>query len=270
MLDPVSRRRDPRDGEQSRRGRQCGDRGLRQRAHVRAAPAGGQAVGRGEAQKLLAREPFSLSVTDAFARAYALVAGKMKWDAERRAGARRGVRAGARGGWPSSRWPAPRRSSTRPRARKRGPAGCFRSPSTPRPARDATCASRSAPTARWSSIRQDDAALEQLRRNWAVWQRLPDTDDRFVNVSDVDEGIGVLSSLLLKKATYRSMVGGDGACMGCGEKTAVHLIVSSIFASMQPRVQQHIAHLDELITALDAEGARAARLGRRPGGRGQG
>ncbi len=54
---------------------------------------------------------------------------------------------------------------------------------------------------------------------------------------DVDEGIGVLSSLLLKKGTYRSMVGGDGACMGCGEKTAVHLIVSAIYAAMQPRVQ---------------------------------
>ena len=40
---------------------------------------------------------------------------------------------------------------------------------------------------------------------------------------DLDEGIGVLSSLLLKKRNYRSMVGGDGACMGCGEKTAVHL-----------------------------------------------
>jgi pyruvate-ferredoxin/flavodoxin oxidoreductase len=105
------------------------------------------------------------------------------------------------------------------------------------------------------TVRQDDASLALLRRNWEVWQRLPDTDDRFVNVSDVDEGVGVLSALLLKKATYRSMVGGDGACMGCGEKTAVHLIVSAIFASMHPRVRRQVAHLGELITALDA-GAR--------------
>ena len=44
----------------------------------------------------------------------------------------------------------------------------------------------------------------------------------------VGRQIGVLPTLLLKKETYRSMAGGDGACMGCGEKTAVHLIVSSI------------------------------------------
>jgi pyruvate-ferredoxin/flavodoxin oxidoreductase len=69
----------------------------------------------------------------------------------------------------------------------------------------------------------------------------------------------VLSSLLLKKATYRSMVGGDGACMGCGEKTAVHLIVSSVFAAMQPRVKKHVARLAELLAALD--GAARAMIG---------
>ncbi len=46
------------------------------------------------------------------------------------------------------------------------------------------------------------------------------------------------------------MVGGDGACMGCGEKTAVHLIVSSIEAMMTPRVKKYVAHLDTLIAAL--------------------
>ena len=49
----------------------------------------------------------------------------------------------------------------------------------------------------------------------------------------------MLSSLLLKKDNYRSMAGGDGACMGCGEKTAVHLVTSApIEALMQPRVEE--------------------------------
>lgn len=103
------------------------------------------------------------------------------------------------------------------------------------------------------TVKQDDETLARLRRNWALWQRLPDTDDRYLNVTDLDEGIGVLSSLLLKKATYRSMVGGDGACMGCGEKTAVHLIISAIHASMQPRVTRHVSRLDELIAGLDRQ-----------------
>jgi len=101
------------------------------------------------------------------------------------------------------------------------------------------------------TVKQDEEILARLRRNWALWQRLPDTDDRYLNITELDEGIGVLSSLLLKKATYRSMVGGDGACMGCGEKTAVHLIVAAIHAAMQPRVARHVARLQELIEGLD-------------------
>jgi pyruvate-ferredoxin/flavodoxin oxidoreductase len=48
------------------------------------------------------------------------------------------------------------------------------------------------------------------------------------------------------------MVGGDGACMGCGEKTTVHLVTSTIEALMQPRVKRFVARLDGLIAGLDA------------------
>ncbi|MEK6611950.1 MAG: 4Fe-4S binding protein [Gemmatimonadota bacterium] len=106
------------------------------------------------------------------------------------------------------------------------------------------------------TTKQDEPSLLKLRSNWAMWNKLPDTNDRFINVSDVDEGIGVLSSLLLKKATYRAMVGGDGACMGCGEKTAVHLILSAIFAQMAPKVAKQVAKLEAILAALD-EKARA-------------
>ncbi len=101
------------------------------------------------------------------------------------------------------------------------------------------------------TIKQEPGALARLREHWALWKHLPDTNDRYINVPNLEEGIGVLSSLLLKKGTYRSMVGGDGACMGCGEKTAVHLIVSTIEALMAPRVQRFVARLDALIAALE-------------------
>ncbi|HEX8904686.1 MAG TPA: thiamine pyrophosphate-dependent enzyme, partial [Longimicrobiaceae bacterium] len=42
-------------------------------------------------------------------------------------------------------------------------------------------------------------------------------------------------------------------CMGCGEKTTVHLVVSAIEALMQPRVKRFVAHIDELIAGLDAK-----------------
>jgi len=101
------------------------------------------------------------------------------------------------------------------------------------------------------TVKQTEEVVDQLRRNWRLWEQLPETDDRYVNVTSMDEGIGVLSSLLLKQSNYRSMVGGDGACMGCGEKTVLHLVVSAIVAQSQPRVKQLVARLDELIGALD-------------------
>jgi pyruvate-ferredoxin/flavodoxin oxidoreductase len=101
------------------------------------------------------------------------------------------------------------------------------------------------------TVKQDEETVERLRRNWDFWQKLPDTDDRYINVADADEGIGVLSSMLLKKESYRSMVGGDGACMGCGEKTTTHLVTSTVEALMQPRVKRFVTRLDELIASLD-------------------
>ncbi len=204
-----------------------------------------------EVQRLLAKEP-SLAVTEAFAKGYATVADKLKWDADRRAATDQefAVVQPRLAEFPVAR--------TRPffdaiEGKEKGSGGLLSITVNPEACKGCNLCVEVCPDGALVSVRQDDASLEQLRRNWAIWQRLPDTDNRFVNVSDVDEGIGVLSSLLLKKATYRSMVGGDGACMGCGEKTAVHLIVSSIFASMQPRIERYVAHLDELLAALDRE-----------------
>ncbi len=103
------------------------------------------------------------------------------------------------------------------------------------------------------TIKQTDEVVDRMRQNWDFWRALPDTDDRYINVSNLDEGIGVLSSLLLKKDRYRSMVGGDGACMGCGEKTVVHLITSTIEAVMRPRVAKFVEKLDALIATLEGQ-----------------
>ena len=103
------------------------------------------------------------------------------------------------------------------------------------------------------TVKQNEEVVDQLRRNWKLWERLPDTDDRYINVPNLDEGIGVLSSLLLKKDNYRTMFGGDGACMGCGEKTGLHLILSAVSAVMQPRVEKHVKKTEDLMAGLDAK-----------------
>jgi pyruvate-ferredoxin/flavodoxin oxidoreductase len=101
------------------------------------------------------------------------------------------------------------------------------------------------------TVKQDEAMAESLRRNWSLWERLPDTPDRFVNVRDYEKGIGVLHTLLLKKRNYSSMVGGDGACNGCGEKTTMHLIVAAVEAAMQERVRPFVERVGTLARKLE-------------------
>ena len=203
-----------------------------------------------ETHKLLQKDP-SLAVGLAFALAYDSVASKMGWDAERRAKTDAEFQAvQAR----LAEFPLAR---TRPffdafEAKARGTGGILSLTINPDTCKGCNlCVEVCAPGA-LVSVKQDEAGLARLRRNWSLWNRLPDTDVRFLDAGDDAGGSSVLSSLLLRRDTYRSMVGGDGACSGCGEKTAAHLVLSAIHARMAPRVAKHVAKLDGLIEGLDA------------------
>ncbi|MFQ5612539.1 MAG: 2-oxoacid:acceptor oxidoreductase family protein [Anaerolineae bacterium] len=102
-------------------------------------------------------------------------------------------------------------------------------------------------------VPQTDESVARLQRGWSLWQDMPDTAPDYIKIASLDEGIGTLSSLLLSKQHYLSMTGGDGACMGCGEKTPIHLLVAAAHALMMPRVEAHVARLEDLIARLEAE-----------------
>jgi pyruvate-ferredoxin/flavodoxin oxidoreductase len=197
-----------------------------------------------EARRLLDAEA-ALPLPEVWARSYRAVVDKLGWDAERRAATEPEFLAVERR---LAEFPLAR---TKPFYDRAG--GLLSITVNPDACKGCNLCVAVCPDGALVTVKQDDAVLGRLRRNWALWQRLPDTDDRYLNITDLDEGIGVLSSLLLKKSTYRSMVGGDGACMGCGEKTAVHLIVSAIHAAMQPHVARHLVQVDALIDTLDRQ-----------------
>jgi len=140
-----------------------------------------------------------------------------------------------------------------PESREKGSGGLLSITINPEACKGCNVCVAVCPEGALTTIKQDEEVVEKLRRNWKFWEMLPDTPDRYINVSDIDEAIGVLPTLLLRKSVYRSMVGGDGACMGCGEKTAMHLIVSAIEAVMQPRVAKFIEKIDALKARLDAK-----------------
>ncbi len=98
---------------------------------------------------------------------------------------------------------------------------------------------------------QTPEAIDKMQQDWKFWMDLPTTDEDFIRIDDLDEKIGALETLLLNKDNYQALLSGDGACLGCGEKTAIHLFTGTVTALMQPRVKAHMAELDDLINRME-------------------
>ncbi|MGD8276817.1 MAG: 2-oxoacid:acceptor oxidoreductase family protein, partial [Gemmatimonadota bacterium] len=204
-----------------------------------------------ETRKLLGAVPFT-TFGETFSTAYQNVADKLNWEPERRSE----LDAEFAGIYPAlAEFPIARTAPffEVPEKREKGTGGLLSITINPEACKGCNICVDVCPENALITVKQDEQVVEKLRRNWDFWQRLPDTADRYINIADLDEGIGVLPSLLLKKKNYRSMVGGDGACMGCGEKTAVHLVTSTVEALMQPRVEKLVKRIDALIADLDGK-----------------
>jgi pyruvate-ferredoxin/flavodoxin oxidoreductase len=72
-----------------------------------------------------------------------------------------------------------------------------------------------------------------------------------VRVDNLEEGIGALETILLNKDAYLPFASGDGACLGCSEKTVIHLFVATVESLMQPRVQKQVAKIEQLVSDLE-------------------
>ncbi len=101
------------------------------------------------------------------------------------------------------------------------------------------------------TVSQTDESVKTLRENWDFWEELPTTPEKYIRVEDIEEGIGALETILLDKRNYTALASGDGACLGCGEKSIMHIFTATVEALMQPRVKRHVAYLSELIEKLE-------------------
>lgn len=100
-------------------------------------------------------------------------------------------------------------------------------------------------------ITQTEDSIAKLRQEWDFWTDLPSTPAKFNRVDDLEEKIGPLETILLNKDAYLSFASGDGACLGCSEKSVIHLFVATVESLMQPRIKKHVAYLEDLIKRLE-------------------
>jgi len=202
-----------------------------------------------ESRKLLAGEPFE-TFGAVLAQAYEKVAEKSKWSDERRAEVDADFQQiqAAIDTFPLART-AP--FFELPESESKGTGGLLSITVNPETCKGCDVCVAVCGDGALVSVPQTDEIQETLEANWKLWRNLPETDDRYIRISSLDDSIGVMPSLLLKQKNYMSMLGGDNACMGCGEKTAIHLVLSAVNAAMAPRVEKHIEELDSLVQGLD-------------------
>ena len=203
-----------------------------------------------ETNKVLKGAPFT-TFADSFSEAYQHVTDRLDLDPDRRRELDEQFSAvhGALTDFPLAKT-APFFDA--PEAREAGTGGMLSITINPSACKGCNICVEVCPDDALKTVKQDEDMVNQLRRNWELWEHLPDTPDHYIRIPNLEEGVGVLSSLLLKKDNYTSMFGGDGACMGCGEKTSVHLVLSAVNALMLPRVEKYLMRLDGLIDRLDA------------------
>ena len=100
-------------------------------------------------------------------------------------------------------------------------------------------------------VTQTKDTIQSLRDNWNFWLDLPTTPKQYIRIDNLEERIGSLQTILLDKDVYTHFSSGDGACMGCSEKTILHLFVATVDSLMQPRVAKHVEQLSDLIQRLE-------------------
>ncbi|GAA4842430.1 2-oxoacid:acceptor oxidoreductase family protein [Algivirga pacifica] len=100
-------------------------------------------------------------------------------------------------------------------------------------------------------VPQTEGSVIKLRQEWDLWRDLPNTPQKYNRVDDLEEKIGPLETILLNKDAYLNFASGDGACLGCSEKSVVHLFTATVESLMMPRVEKHLKYLEELIAKLE-------------------
>ena len=118
-----------------------------------------------------------------------------------------------------------------------------------------------------ASLDQDTALLSTLQNRFDFMSKTPNTPARFVD--NAIEAGGEIKRLLLDRDNYYSTTGGHGGCRGCGEVTAIRLVMATNHAITEKRRIDHIAELEKLIASLVAKqgslGKKEAERSRRIG-----
>jgi pyruvate-ferredoxin/flavodoxin oxidoreductase len=100
---------------------------------------------------------------------------------------------------------------------------------------------------------QDEPLLEVLQERFEFLSKTANTPARFVDGAVRPDGD--IKRMMLDRSNYYATTGGHGACRGCGEVTAIRLVMSANHAIQGKRRKEHLHELETLIEQLTAKRA---------------
>ncbi len=114
-----------------------------------------------------------------------------------------------------------------------------------------------------TSLDEDAEVLETLEERFEFMTTLPNTPARFLE--DSTHADGDLKRLMLDRHSFYATTGGHGACRGCGEVTAIRLVMATSHAMADERRKAHLRELESLVDKLRSklatvDGDRKARI----------
>ena len=98
---------------------------------------------------------------------------------------------------------------------------------------------------------QDQPLLETLQERFEFLSQTPNTPSRFF--ADATTADGDTKRLFLDRDNYYATTGGHGGCRGCGEVTAIRLVMATDHALGEKRRRAHLAELESLVDELRAK-----------------
>jgi len=98
---------------------------------------------------------------------------------------------------------------------------------------------------------QDEHVLDELQERFEFLSHTSNTPARFVDGAVRPDGD--IKRMMLDRGNYYATTGGHGACRGCGEVTALRLVMSANHAIHGRRRKEHIGDLERLIEQLTAK-----------------
>lgn len=109
---------------------------------------------------------------------------------------------------------------------------------------------------------QDAALVDTLQNRFEFSSELPDTPSRFTR--EATQPGGDIKRLLLSRPNYYATTGGHGACRGCGEVTAVRMVMATNKAIQENRRREHVKTLEAMLSALESKLQEAVSIDDRP------